>query len=125
MVDITATDNGGDDISKLGKPLSISLPVKNQSKKKAHKSCLGYRKSKKDRWRCDHESSSNNKVGLSRVVSIDCLLKTYQSRQNDDLSWEGDEFDHLTSFAVLFEVGGGTNCSARRKYWISSLVLLG
>jgi len=68
-VEITATDKNGNEITKLGKPLSVSLPVKKDSKKKARKSCVGYRKSKKDRWRCDHRSSnSNNEVSYSHVL---------------------------------------------------------
>jgi len=62
-VEITATDKNGNEITQLGKPLSVSLPVKKDSKKKAQKSCVGYRKSKKDRWRCDRKSSdSTNEV---------------------------------------------------------------
>jgi len=57
------------------------------------------------------------------LVGSDRMENTKQ--QNDELEWPKQGFNHLTSFAVFFDIGGGIDCSERRKYWITSLALLG
>jgi len=104
-VEVTATDKNGNEITNLDNKVTVSLPVKKKSKQKAKKSCVGYRKSKKDKWNCDKSSKSNY--------------------DDNSLSWESQEFDHLTTFAIFFQFGGGFDCGNTRKFWITSLALLG
>jgi len=66
--------------------------------------------------------------GFSRSTPWKCMPHTdFEKTKSEGLLWAETKSDHLTTFAVLLQAGGGDDggVACHRPYWIATLALIG